>query len=214
MDLDNLLVEPAASEPTTKFFSVDVNDLVNRQRFQDDEEFFTFLDKLPCPCPEGPWLAGGSVRRILMGDRQDSDYDFFFSSPKQLKDFVEEIVKGGGVLVRENDFNKTFLIHGKKVQAIHHRFYSTLGHVLDSFDFTICQFGYDGHRLLIGVVSPFDAATKHLVPTTITYAVSSVRRIVKYTKQGFYICSGGIASLLSQVASNPELIHAEMEYLD
>ena len=33
--------------------------------------------------PNGPWIAGGSVRKHLQQEKQDADYDIFFSSSAQ-----------------------------------------------------------------------------------------------------------------------------------
>src|SRR3546814_1065775 len=51
-----------------------------------------------------------------------------------------------------------------KVQAIRIAFHETLESVLESFDFSICQCGYDGTDILLGQWTLFDLASKRLVP--------------------------------------------------
>lgn len=37
---------------------------------------------------------------------------------------------------------------------------------------------------------------------------------IKYTRQGFTICGGGLANMLEQVAAEPSIIRGEVEYVD
>lgn len=48
----------------------------------------------------------------------------------------------------------------------------------------------------------------------ITYGVSTVRRLLKYSKQGYTVCSGALAAILNEVVTHPEVIHAETAYVD
>jgi hypothetical protein len=86
--------------------------------------------------------------------------------------------------------------------------------VIDSFDFTICQFAFDGASIYMGDWSLYDLARKRLVPHRVTYGVSTIRRIIKYCNQGYTVCSGGLAQILGEVAKNPAIINAETQYID
>src|SRR3546814_11060115 len=85
-----------------------------------------------------------------------------------------------------------------KVQAIRIAFHETLESVLESFDFSICQCGYDGTDILLGQWTLFDLASKRLVPGQLRYGTSSLRRVIKYTRQGYTICSGGLAEKIGR----------------
>src|SRR3546814_20882968 len=61
---------------------------------------------LPTISQAGPWLAGGSVRRLIMCLPQDSDFDFFFKDQAQFDAFCDEMKLKGAERVSENDFNK------------------------------------------------------------------------------------------------------------
>lgn len=164
---------------------------------------------------QGPWLAGGSVRRWVTGEPINSDFDIFFQSPGQL----EKCTKKLGNPSFSNDFSltwKEFAMDKWKadIQAVRISFYENLESVLDSFDFTACQFGFDGENIVHGDFSLLDATRKRIVVHKITYAASSTRRLLKYGRQGFTVCTGAIASLLQEVANDPEVIRATVEYID
>lgn len=180
----------------------------------------TALNGLPPLSTEGPWLAGGALRRLLLGeDPLASDLDFFFRDAGQAREFQEQLRKSPGVeKVAGGEFAVTYSKpHARrslKVQAITLRNYSSAADVCDSFDFTICQFATDGTTLTVGDYSLWDLARKRLTVHRISYASSSVRRLLKYASQGFTVCQGAAADLLKQVAADPTVIHSEVEYVD
>lgn len=197
----------------------------------DDNDFARALKRLPAASSDGPWVAGGSVRRLVMRLPQDSDYDYFFKDQAQFDAFCSAMEALGAKRVNENDFNVTFKLPAVdakpveddvfepagpelKVQAIRIAFHETLDAVIESFDFSICQTGFDGTDFLFGQWTLFDLANKRLVPGKLRYGTSSLRRVIKYTRQGYTICGGGLASILEQVADNPEIIQREVEYVD
>lgn len=197
----------------------------------DNTAFARALDRLPDISEAGPWVGGGSVRRLIAGLPQDSDFDFFFADQGQFDAFCADMKKRGAEIQHENDFNITFLLPKAKakpigddeftvagpelkVQAIRLRFHPTLAETLEGFDFSLCKFGYDGTSLVCGDYSLFDLASKRLVPDRISFGTSTLRRIIKYTKQGYTICSGGLANILQQVVDDPSIIQAEVEYVD
>lgn len=197
----------------------------------EETDFARALERLPAVTPLGPWIAGGSVRRLLLNESQDTDFDFFFRDEAQFEDFCKAMESRGASSVNENDFNVTFMLPKKKpepigddefssggpelkVQAIRIAFFGSLAETIDSFDFSICQAGFDGQRLVLGDWTLFDLASKRLVPGKISYGTSSLRRMIKYARQGFTICGGGLANMLEQIADNPEIIQSKVEYID
>jgi hypothetical protein len=196
-----------------------------------DTDFAKALARLPEVSAQGPWLAGGSIRRLISRQPQDSDFDFFFRDQEQFDAFCERMKSLGAKRTSESDFNVTFRLPAAepkpvednvfegggpelKVQAIRIQFYATLEASVESFDFSICQFGFDGERLVLGDWSLFDLASKRLVPGKLSYGTASLRRVIKYTRQGFTICGGGLADILEQVVENPAIIQREVEYVD
>lgn len=184
------------------------------------------LQRLPDLHKNGPWICGGAVRKAVVNESLDSDFDFFFRSENNFKEWKTKLVRNGLSLLKENEKNEVWILPTSidsensvylpemKVQLIKFRWYDSIQDVLESFDFTISQFGFDGENIYCGDWSLFDLSRKKLVPLQLTYAMSSFRRLTKYAAQGFTFCSGGLADMLQQVSNDPSIIHSESMYID
>ncbi len=179
------------------------------------------------------WFAGGALRRPILGqDTIDkSDFDIFFSAETEFNFVLAAFLKAGFKEVRRNDFNtqldkeedfdnekadgkvkKTF-----RVQLIKLAYFNTLEDVLTSFDFTLCQVGWNprNDEFICGDTALFDIANKKILINKITYPVASLRRLIKYTQQGFYACGGCLTHFLSTIQEFPNKIKDEpIRYLD
>jgi hypothetical protein len=174
------------------------------------------------------WIAGGFIRRWYYTLPQDSDIDLFFDSFETYELICEELTKISVNPPVITEFNKSFAIKigdlpspGQvdpnkpwilNVQAIHHNYYQSVEVLLDSFDFTMCQFAYNGIDICITENGLIDSQRKRLVPHKITYGVSSLRRIIKYTKQDYYMCGGSASNFLTQIT--PENIRGDVISVD
>ncbi len=189
-------------------------------RFTEVEklELFKVLIELPQLTREGPWLAGGAVRRTLIGKSLDSDFDFFFRDKDQFDSFKAKLIDLGCESMRVTDHVETYQIYIKDakriVQPIKIQYFDSLESVLDSFDFTITQAGYDGIDLVLGKYTLWDLARRSLALHKLTFGVSTLRRMIKYTNQGFTACSGVLQAILEAAASNPDTIQTEIQYVD
>jgi len=177
------------------------------------------LSGLPELTPSGPWIAGGAIRRTALGQEPDSDFDFFFRSVEQLDTFSLSLEARGFTLFRETEHHKHYrgYIDGdpmmRDIQLIRFSFYASAEAVIDSFDFTICMLAFDGVRLTVGDFTLWDLGRKRLAVNRITFPVSSMRRLLKYTRQGFYACNGALNALLRASVENPEL-RTDIAYVD
>lgn len=177
------------------------------------------LAALPTVSPEGPWLAGGALRRLLIGQPMDSDFDYFFRDLAQLERFQEAMRASGSELKRSTKhhahYRKSIVDETRDVQAIHFKFYTSAFDVIDSFDYTITQFAFDGTNLITTAEALFDLGRKRLAIHKVTYPVATMRRLLKYGKQGFTACQGTMAELLRQTANNPAaLAELDIAYVD
>ena len=173
------------------------------------------------------WIAGGALRRpILKQDTiKESDFDLFFGSEQDWKTVRERLISRGFQPKRENEFNDELTFEGTKngepvlvkVQLIKIEYYNSLEDVLNSFDFTLCQLGWEvsSDDFVCSDTALFDIANKKLVVHHITYPVASLRRILKYTKQGFYACQGFMTEFLSQVQDHTtDIANEKVRYFD
>lgn len=142
----------------------------------------------------GTYLAGGLLRTVRTGEElspEKTDVDIFFSSFKAL-----EVAKSMMVSGYENVYQcpqgklASYVWTGTekwKVQLISVEFYPSLVELVDSFDFTCTMFGTDGVGYVEGETSLEDATAKHLVWNRVTYPSSSLRRMMKYARKGYWM---------------------------
>jgi len=166
------------------------------------------------------WCVGGAIRRMLIHKALDSDFDFFFKSAEHLEAW-EKSLPSTFSLVRETEHHK----HWKgtvgdsvlpiDVQAIRFKFYESAEAVIDSFDYTITQFALDGDELVTSATALWDLGRKKLAIHKVTYPVSTMRRMLKYSTQGFTACAGCMATLLRETATSPEAMASlDIAYID
>lgn len=72
----------------------------------------------------------------------------------------------------------------------------------------MCQFGYDGTHILYPSIAMDHLRAKKLYLNKLTYAVNTVRRLVKYGKAGYEIPNETILSILNGVTADPSTINA------
>lgn len=187
-------------------------------RYGLDRESLEPIANLLRVATNGPWLVGGSIRRLITHAPQDSDFDVGFSSPAQLDATGNTLLSLGFKQSNDTLFHREFKgdLLGKPItiQLLRLTFADTPSAIISEFDYTICMCAYDGSALHLGDYTLFDLGRKRLVINKVTFASSTVRRLIKYTKQGYYACRGCIDSILNAVANDPSLIHSEVLYVD
>lgn len=178
------------------------------------------IDRVYEALGNGAWLAGGAIRRTLIGHALDSDFDFFFKSAEALETW-EKGLPDSLKLIRETEHHKHWrgTIAGSElpldIQAIRFRFYESAEQVIDSFDYTVTMFVLDDEDLVTTPYALWDLGRKKLAVHKITYPIATMRRLLKYTKQGFTACSGCLQSILKETASSPEAMgQLDIEYVD
>jgi|APHig6443717497_1056834.scaffolds.fasta_scaffold86994_2 hypothetical protein len=145
-------------------------------------------------------IAGGAIRDSLFGDEY-SDIDIFGLTKEDLDLFVKlNLTKSHGYkLVYFNDNLRTYRKGKIKVQIIY-REYEKLTDIIDSFDFTVCQFMYDGEKVICNPSGLLDVYHKRIVINHLDplFVFDSLRRVQKYIQKGYTICNGGIKDILDK----------------
>ena len=173
------------------------------------------LESLPPLQKDGPWLAGGALRRTLLGQSIDSDFDLFFRDEAQLVAVGDVLDAVGWRRGTETDHVVNFFNGDLKVQLIRFAYYANLEAVADSFDFTICMLATDGENIAVGDYTLWDLGRKRLAVHKITFPVSSLRRVLKYANQGFIACKGALTSILKETVEKEELQrNLDVKYVD
>lgn len=199
------------------FTRVKLSDLVDRG-INDP-----LLTALQARLPEGAWVAGGCFESLVRGEKP-KDYDIFFrdedafcqtlnlltAAPADIEKFPE-IEPATGYKVSNVDSEEVGLkstrfvdlerAHKPKIQLIKTMWYPSLAHVLHSFDFTAAQVGMDNIGVVLNPLSVLDIARKRLVLYRMTFPASTLRRMIKYTQKGYYVCPGSL-QLIAQATSD------------
>ena len=170
---------------------------------------------------EGAWIGGGAIRRTLINQPLDSDFDFFFRSQDAFSIWLDNKPKTMEV-VRETQHHVQLegTIGDSKlpiiVQGINFQYYPDgAPTVVDSFDYTITQFVLADTTLHTTDMALWDLGRRKLSINKVTYPVATMRRMLKYTKQGFTACAGCMQELLLQTANSPEAMASmDIEYVD
>jgi hypothetical protein len=184
------------------------------QRIANPDNFKKIWDlSRALPISQSFLIAGGAIRRTITGEKlEDGDIDLFFTNEKDhnaYKNILRD--RQDFKLISEKDHVDTFewTYAGTKyeVQLIKIRFYPNAAALLDSFDFTIAQFAMDpnGPRFFCGDLSLYDLGRKRIVLNNLNYPLSSLRRLIKYTKQGYYACNGFMQTYLEEIRKIPDV---------
>jgi hypothetical protein len=181
----------------------------------------SILHELPSCSKDGPWIAGGALRRTILGKEPESDFDFFFRDADQLVAFTKAIEDRGLAKIKETKHHVHY--RGKlgssgidrDIQCIRFQYYTNAEAVIHSFDYTICQFAFDGGDLTYGDYALWDLGRKRLAIHNITFPLSTMRRMLKYTSQGFTACNGAMVKILKSTSEKPELLqNIDIAYVD
>lgn len=163
-------------------------------------------------------IAGGYIRDSLIGEKysdidifilkNDSDYNF---EDINLKSLISIFDDSKTKLVFNSPKMKTYITNvlesPEKIQIIksEHR---TIEDLLESFDFTICQFAYSLTNkedfLYCGQTSIADSFNRRLVfnkKYNGEFIGNSFERLQKYARKGFVACGGTIKDMIEKVRS-------------
>jgi len=122
----------------------DFKDLFERKTTSIDPTLKNIVDTiyLGSSYAQGPWIAGGMGRQLVLGETNFSDIDVWFSSAYQFERLQTRLSENFSDYMYEsyNSENAvTYCIGDHKVQLIKRAYYPSLNAVLDNFDFTCCQ---------------------------------------------------------------------------
>lgn len=143
------------------------------------------------------WFAGGAIRQWFQDGEAASDIDVFGKSQEALDGFIKEKLSSAKKLF-EKDHLYSFSLNGQIIQVIKYNYYENINNLIDSFDFTICQFGWDGNTVWASESAIVSCLRGHLRVHKITpeLAADSLRRAFKYQLKGYIPCLGTLKDLV------------------
>lgn len=155
-----------------------------------------FITKEKITLSDHLWIAGGFVRKCLFGEQRWCDVDIFGPRFSTLR----SLLSNQGYALEYKKYNVTYTKGNDVIQGIN-LYYPTIQACLESFDFTICQFGFDGTNIYTGPTTIRDYADRLLVINKITKPLSTLRRLKKYRQQGFQMDLRSILKINKSVMS-------------
>jgi hypothetical protein len=176
---------------------------------------------------DGVYLAGGLLRTITSSTEELSpektDIDLFFKdegSLNRVKSWLEiteykkvyqcpEGKLATYVFLDDEDCEKW------KIQLISVDFYPDTESLIDSFDFTCTMFGTDGKEFVFHKDAIRDTEEKHLVFHKITYPSSTLRRMMKYSRKGYWMMEEDYQTFVEAVYTHsPDIKDEKLVYVD
>lgn len=137
----------------------------------------------------GPWLCGGFLRHKLLVDNKQSDIDYFFQNEDQLY-YIQSLLEGMDNIQLASDTTNalTYKLDNKpsSIQLIRKRFFYDISSVLEAFDYTICQFGYNGNNIVTNFSILNDLHNMRLVHNEdVSVMKWNIERLYKFVLEGF-----------------------------
>jgi hypothetical protein len=169
---------------------------------------------------DGPWLAGGTLRRLREGQYfTGADFDIFFKSEDQRDDFRDDLLLCSPEIVFESENAVTYkLPYGRGhviIQLIHQRYYNMPSDVIANFDITACQLVTNGVGLVHSVMALENIDEKLLRINPIVLgresysAVHTFRRMIKMGKDGYRMGPFHVKEFLQYTNKHPETLRME-----
>lgn len=165
----------------------------------------------------GPWIAGGSVWRTINNEPLNKcDIDVFFHDKEQFNEAVTQM--DGYPFIRnvlkktKNKWNISYKIHANRgvfnktieVQFICMKFHKSIDALLQSFDFTVCQFVWNGENIYAASNSIDDLRSRLIRIYKTGNPKSLFEHMLRYMDNGFTLKDDETKKLISNILSmNP-----------
>jgi len=171
------------------------------------------LDELKPVCMT--WVAGGCVRDYFSIGKLTSDIDLYFpdehnyercrkylmeAETRVIKEMVDDkevekhIPKHKAVKYFENDNVVMVKYNGRKFDLVK-KYFPSPETTITEFDFTVCCAAVDSGKVYTHETFFIDLAKRQLMINKLPFPLSTMWRMQKYIKKGFYMCSGEMLKL-------------------
>lgn len=154
-----------------------------------ESELYTALKRLENEAgvalsSEGPWLAGGALRRTLIGaPLTEGDLDIFHKTVAQCVESVAEAMERG--VTQAPPAIQNIELDPFKYQLVLYKRFDNIESVLEQFDLSIVCFGFDGTTLYAGDHAFQDLDLNVMRLNNLKSPKGTLKRIVKYTNEGY-----------------------------
>ena len=182
----------------------------------ENKEFKLVLSLLPpLSLTDGPWIAGGAIRKIYQNKPwHTGDIDIFFKDNNQRLEWCKEFchtmlcraTKNYTMNIRQllNTKNaETWEINGlgssAKLQLIKKYYGESYSMIWNRFDFTVCQFAADQNTIVASPAAIKDTDNNKLLVVNLANSKCLPLRIMKYFSYGFDVADDLLLSAADQI---------------
>jgi hypothetical protein len=195
----------------TKYASVNLADFLQKRNMD-----IGALGSLTSCLPEGAVIAGGSVMSAMDKTHQSSDIDIFFTDGEAFLNTYDLLLNPPDATDAwawrgyKTETNRADLLtHSREIRTVNFTsdnperrpiqlikmvWFNDSSDVIDSFDFTVCQFSLTKDELIFNPVSFVDLHNKELISHRWQAPVSIIYRIIKYVKKGYKMSNRTVVS--------------------
>lgn len=206
----------------TSYSRIKLDDFV-KPRGLYNKELVSFAKHLP----KGSFLAGSFVASLFSKEHKPTDIDVFFDSGSVFLDAFDMMVNppdeetAWALKGYKTNITRDELCSGSEqmrvvnfkhedpdrppVQLIKMVWYDNCEHVIDSFDFTVTQFGVDGEDLVFNPASVLDLLNSQLIIHRHQFPMESLYRLVKYAKKGYHVSPRTLQRLVEDIRAAKDL---------
>jgi hypothetical protein len=138
--------------------------------------------------PAGPWIAGGCWLRRLGEHKYPAggDIDVFCASDRQVAAVCARLEELGGTMpAAPSSWSRKYTLPNWQEWNVITRPYSSLVSCLLDFDYTICQWAWDGTHMWLGTDTLAHVESRELVPVTTRSAERQFNRMLSYHARGY-----------------------------
>lgn len=214
---------PDYHKRSDKFYVSDKISDIKERGFQS-----RILETMARVLPEGAVIAGGAVASAMLGEDIATDIDIFFTNSLSFEETYQMIdnvtvdtedawifkdykcdktldeIKKDWQEIRHVKFTHPDPTR-KPIQLIKMLWYNDASHVIDSFDFTVCQFALQDEFIIYNSMGMVDLLKKRINIHKLQYPATSLRRLIKYTSKGYYASAEVLMKVAEDIRSYSEL---------
>lgn len=167
----------------------------------------------------GPWVAGGSVRRGVLGESLGKDIDVFFSNEESYQSFLVQLMALDNTPFVRNDTGRVMEVG---VEPAYHKpivldlvygvYFTDVEALLEDFDFTCCQFAVDQDKLYVGDLAMLHAGQRLLRANNWAKLKISYPHMVRYMHDGWCPGKNELDALLADLQETPDILYKGSGY--
>ena len=162
---------------------------------------------------QGPWIAGGMGRQIVLGESNFADIDVWFNNLHSFQQCMIRLNDTFGNYMYEtytSDNAITYTVGDFKVQLIRRAYYTSLNDVLDNFDFTCCQIAVDKNLKAYG--PGIEDAINYVLKLNKLDCRGFLARYAKYVGYGYTMPNNEFLDIINNEEINYEFDATTLGY--